>query len=471
MSGIRVASDSAELEDIFGWAKHTAAGSVFDAGELGPLDVSEANPGPYRQAPYRASYRAGYAHRSGYYLRDFAHQAVGAQLLGLQHHNADMLNALLATATAERGGWPVWALNFDGETPLAIDYRSPDEFVRELPAIFEMVELIHVLYRWTGDPRLLGHRSFWRHTLDSFVAAHDTHCPNSVAESSGLGIFDGAASYNEHPTARFREAGDAFGSQYAATLHAAALERANGDSKTAERYESVARALAWYFRSTWSRNGNGEAIVNGWTVDGEPVTTWGRETTWFMPLKGLLADDPRTEGLLADIDRLCQDPVGAPANIEALTYLPDLYLRHGNADTAWRWMRHIHARRNDPHVVQQQGANGSYPEVSFTLVSQVIGGLLGVQPNAPGQSVTTRASLPAEVSRLEAFGIPFGEGTIDVGSADGTLWLRNGTRQELDWRIFTGPRSSYQDPHLDSPGTHVPVLTLASGERRFVPAA
>ncbi|MGM9055260.1 hypothetical protein ACTFE7_03995, partial [Campylobacter jejuni] len=65
---------------------------------------------------------------------------------------------------------------------------------------------------------------------------------------SGLGIFDGAASYNEHPTARFREAGDAFGAQYAATLHAAALERAGGNAEAAERYERTARELAEYFR-------------------------------------------------------------------------------------------------------------------------------------------------------------------------------------------------------------------------------
>ena len=466
MSKVRLESDSGELEEIFEWAKRTAAESVFADGILGPLDVSEVNPGPYRQAPYRASYRAGYAHRSGYYLRDFAHQAVGAQLLGWQHHNAGMLNALLETATTEHGGWPVWALNFDGETPLAIDYRTPHEFVREVPAIFEMVELVHVLYRWTGDAKLLEHRDFWRNTLGSFVAAHDTHRPNGVAEGSGLGIFQGAASYNEHPTARFREAGDAVGAQYAATLHAAALERACGEPEAAAQFEHTGQALASYFRGTWSHSGNDDAVVNGWTIDGEPVTEWGRETTFFMPLKGLFAGDPRSVPLLEDIDRLCSDPVGAPANIEALTYVPDLYLRHGDANTAWRWIRQIYARRNDPHDVPQQGVNGSYPEVSFTLVSQIVGGLLGVQPNAASRSVTTRTILPAGVSRLEAFDIPFGEGTIDVGASDGTLWLRNGTEHPLGWQIFAGTRTDFHDPHLDEPGTAAPTLTLDPGERR-----
>lgn len=463
MSGIRVESDCAELADMFAWAKLTAAESVFDDGAMGPLDVSEAHPAPWEQARYRASYRAGYAHRSGYYLRDFVHQAVGAQLLGWQHHNADMLACLLATATEQHGGWPVWALNFDGATPLAIDYRSPQEFVREVPAIFEMVELVHTLFRWTGDPELLQHSRFWRNTLGPFVEAHDTHRPNGVAEGSGLGIFQGAASYNEHPTARFREAGDAFGAQYAATLHAAALERAGGDCAAAAGFEQTAATLASYFRDSWSRGADGQ-LVNGWTVDGEQVTEWGRETTFFMPLKGLLDGDPRSGPLLADIDRLCQDPVGAPANIEALSYIPDLFLRHGDADTAWRWMRHIYGRRNDPHVVPQQGANGSYPEVSFTLASQIVAGLLGVQPNAAANAVTTRTVLPAGVGRLEAFDIPFGTGSIDVGARDGTVWLRNGTGRPLTWHVAAPDQSGFQDPHLDRAGEPVRSVLVHAGE-------
>lgn len=475
-SGIRIDSDNRELTEMFAWAARTAAESVVSDAETGPLDVSEAHPGPYRQAAYQASYRAGYAHRSGYYLRDFAHQAVGAQLLGWQRHNTGMLRALLATATAEHGGWPVWALNFDGQTPLAIDYRGPQEFVREVPAIFEMVELVHVLYRWTGDETLLAHRAFWRNTLGAFVEAHDTHRPNGVAEGSGRGIFEGAASYNEHPTARFREAGDAFSAQYAATRHAAALERACRDVEAAEVYERTAHRLAEYFRSTWSRTGGAEdAIVNGWTVDGQPTTAWGRETTFFMPLKGLVAGDPRSSALLDEIDRLCADPVGAPANIEALTYVPDLYLRHGDADTAWQWMRQIYARRNDPHEVPQQGLNGSYPEVSFTLVAQIVGGLLGLQPNAAGCSVITRTVLPAGVSRLAAFEVPFGDGTIDVGASapgtpDGILWLRNGTTKPLHWRIARNTEPGFQDPHLDRRGSPEGAVTLEPGERRTVAA-
>jgi len=467
MRTIRLESDSAELKEIFAWAKRTAAASVVDDGATGPLDVSEAHPGPHRQAQYRASYRAGYAHRSGYYLRDFVHQAVGAQILGWQRHNAGMLNALLATATTEHGGWPVWALNFDGETPLAIDYRSPQQFVREVPAIFEMVELVHVLYRWTGDAALLEHRDFWRNTLGSFVSTHDIHRPNGVAEGSGMGIFEGAASYNEHPTAQFREAGDAFGAQYAATLHAAELERASGEPGAGAQLEQTAAELAAYFRTMWSR-GNDDVIVNGWTVDGEPVTEWGRETTFFMPLKGLFDGDPRSGPLLADIDRLCSDPAGAPANIEALTYLPDLFLRHGDADTAWRWIRHIYGLRDEPHVVPHQGLNGSYPEVSFTLVSQIITGLLGVHPNAAGNSVTTRSLLPAGVERIEAFDIPFGEGTIDVGVSAGTLWLRNGTEHLLHWEVFAGNSSDFKDPHIGGSGAL--TLKLAPGERRSTTA-
>ncbi|MGX5696278.1 hypothetical protein ACWKWP_08785, partial [Agromyces soli] len=264
---LRIETDDAALAEMFAWAERTARSFVIADGARGPLDVSEAAPPPYPRGVYRASYHAGYRFRSGYYLRDFAHQALGAQLLGLAEENRSMLDSFVRTATPEHGGWPVWALNFDRVTPLAIDYRGPDRFVRELPAAFELVELVHVLYRWTGDRALLEHRGHWRRTLGDFVERRDALRPNGVAEAGGPGIFDGAASYNERPGEHLLEAGDGIATQYAALRHAAALERAVASSGVAaERADASARAAAYEhdadrlaaeFAEQWSRPGGG----------------------------------------------------------------------------------------------------------------------------------------------------------------------------------------------------------------------
>ena len=50
-----------------------------------------------------------------------------------------MLRAFAASATAGRKWYPLWALNFDG-SPFKLDYAGDHSFVREVPAVFELVE-------------------------------------------------------------------------------------------------------------------------------------------------------------------------------------------------------------------------------------------------------------------------------------------------------------------------------------------
>ncbi|GAA1777752.1 hypothetical protein [Agromyces lapidis] len=483
MSALRIETDDAALAEMFAWATSTARRFVVEEGSTGPLDVSEATPPPYLQAVYRAGYHAGYAFRSGYYLRDFAHQAVGAQLLGLGRENRAMLDSFIRTATPEHGGWPVWALNFDGVTPLAIDYHGPGRFVRELPAAFELVELVHVLYRWSGDRTLGGHREHWRRTLGEFVAERDVLRPNGVAEAGGPGIFDGAASYNERPGEHLLEAGDGIGAQYAALRHAAALELALGEKASAREFGRAAESLAAEFTTRWGRvpAAPDEAttaragavafggLVSAWLADGRPVAEWLREATWFLPLKGLLTeDDARREAVLDEIDAACRDE-RAPSNIEALSYLPDVFLRHGRADAAYAWMREIHARRDDPHEVPQQVANGDYPELAFALVGQIVAGLLGLEPDAGSRRIATRPALPSGIRRLVAIGVPFGRGLIDVGWAEGEgHWLENRTPDELLWSPNRTRDRRFRDPHLAVAAGEGDLVRVRPGERRTV---
>lgn len=508
MSGLRIETDDAALAAMFDWAVRTARTFVVRDGQPGQLDVSEASAPPYRRSVYRASYHAGYRFRSGYYLRDFAHQAVGAQLLGLGDENRSMLDSFIRTATPEHGGWPVWALNFDRVTPLAIDYHGPERFVRELPAVFELVELVNVLYRWTGDRALLGHRDHWRRTLGEFVATRDRQRPNGVAEAGGPGIFDGAASYNERPGEHLLEAGDGIAAQYAALRHAAELERAlgwTGDGPAgqdrpgmsgafdpvddadaaahADRFRAAAAALADEFAARWGRPPavrHAEAtaqpvfdeLVSAWRADGTAVVDWLKEATWFLPLKGLLADDdPRCGRLLDAIDAACRDAATAPANIEALSYLPDLFLRHGRPDAAYAWMLAIHARRDEAHEVPQQGPNGDYPELSFALVGQIGQGLLGLEPDAGAGRISTRPALPAPVRRFEVHGVPFGRGTLAVGWAEHEgHWLENGTRDDVLWHPVLPRGLGFRDPHLGEPVVAGDLVRVRPGERCTVPA-
>ncbi|MFF9475124.1 hypothetical protein ACF1E9_21195 [Streptomyces roseolus] len=402
----RVASSDPEVTAMFDWASGKANGWVHLPGTEGPLNADERQTGGDGTGVYAPSYWAGYANRSGYYSRDTAHQLSGAAALGLHAENKAMLRAFASSATAEHAYYPVWALNFDNRTYLSIDYRRPDLFVREVPAVFELVQKAEEAYRWTGDRSYLDDPALWefyRHATEEFVALHDGRKDNGsrvrVAEGTGKGIFQGVASYNEQSDEPLTEAGDAIGSQYQAYRAMASLARAKGDTGLAADFARRARELKRYFNSEWSGTGSGADMVRGYTTDGKPLTGWGKENSWFMPMKGIVDPGARREAYLDYIEEQTAG-AGRPDNIEALTYLPDTFFANGRPDAAWAWMRHVYAERDVQHVNSRQGTNGDYPEVSFALVGQTVQGLLGVTPDAPARALSTQSRLPADMEWL-----------------------------------------------------------------------
>ncbi|KAA6224496.1 hypothetical protein CP973_18035 [Streptomyces albofaciens JCM 4342] len=431
----RVSSSDPVLVELFAWAKRKANSWVHLAGTVGPLNVDERQPSGSGTAAYAPSYWAGYAHRSGYYARDTAHQVVGAQILGLNEENKTMLGSFAVSAVAAHAYYPVWAYNFDARTYLSIDYHSADSFVREVPAPFELVEKTEQAYRWSGDAFYIDGTmwDFCRHTVTEFVEKHDRLKPNGVAEGTGRGIFQGVASYNEGSGEQLVEAGDAFASQYRAYLAASALAAARGEDGQAARYAGRAAELRRYFHHGWVAN-QGAAMTRAYDLSGAPLSGWGRENSWFMPMKRLLLPGPRNDAYLDYIDEMAGG-AGKPVNIEAITYLPDTFFANDRDQQAWKWMRYVHDHRDDRHPVAAQGINGDYPEVAFTLVSQTVEGLMGFRPDAPRARVTTRSHLPRGIDWVRADHIPVGDGFFDLRH-DGThrSRLTNGTSKAYVWQ-------------------------------------
>ncbi|RKN55238.1 hypothetical protein D7193_11065 [Micromonospora costi] len=415
---LTVASSSAQLADAVNWARARALEHV-QTGKHGSVNGNGSNPGT-GEADYIPSYWAGYAHRTAFYSRDFVHQAAGGHLLGLKEENKSMLTAFASTANEARAWYPLWALNFDG-SPYNVDYRSDTNFVREVPAVFELVQEAEEQYRWTGDTGYLDDPVLWQYytrAVTDFVALHDTQLPNGVAEGTGRGIFQGAASYNERGDQAVIEAGDGLASQYRAYLAYAYLAREKGDAGTAAAFEQKAAALKRYFEDDWGVVRDAWEYVRGRGPANEPYTGFGRENSVFYALKELLdASDKRTWDYLEYLDRMYVED--RPPNIEATTYVPDALFNYGFDEQAWTWMKDIIAKLHLPHEVPTQGTNGDYPETSFTLVSQTVEGLAGVRPNAPEHAVSVRSHLPAEIGWLDLDHIRVGEHDFGVRH-DGT---------------------------------------------------
>lgn len=367
-----------------------------------------------RDPAFLPSYWAGLTDRPMFYSRDLAHQMLGAHLLGLDAENLAMLRHFAASATAARRWYPLWAFNFDG-TPAAIDYHSDGDFVREVPAPFELVEKAVEQYRWTRDERLLRAPElvgFLRTTMTHFVDAHDP-LGTGVAGEAGTGdIFAGTATYNEAAEPPYlRLAADGMASQWAAHRAIGTLEGVV-DAGYVEWNRERAKQLAEMFSTDWWLPGE-QHYATGFTVDG-PVARFGLESTWFPAVKGIMRPDQRAEAHLTFLS----SAVGSrpPANIEAITYLPEAFLNYGRDAEALHWIRHL------------AGSRAEYPEVPFTHVAHLAVGLTGLAPGPAPQTVHTRSHLPAG-EWLSAAAVPIGDSLIGVcqeGRESTELWVTSG---------------------------------------------
>ena len=412
---ITIVTSNKKLEQAFSWAKVKARSYVL-TGKRGVVNASEQSKGDGDVA-YIPSYWAGYPHRTAFYSRDYCHQMSGAHLLGLQKENYVMLRSFARTANASRKWYPLWAINFDG-SDYTLDYRNDNSFVREVPAVFELVEKGYRQYLWTGNDSLISDPVLWSYyskAVTDFVALHDMRLPNGVAEGDGSGsIFRGTASFNEADDVPFLEAGDGIACQYQAFLSYARMLKARGDANGAAIYLKKAADLKSYFNTQWSKASGADGYVRGYNAEGKPVLGFGKENSWFMPMKLITEPSKKNDAYLDYISQSLADSAQCPPNVEALTYLPDTYFAYNRVKEGWYWMERIIDGCNQSHVVSQGGRNGDYPEVSFVIISGVVENLMGVEPNAPRHSMATVSRLPAEVSTLGVKNIPMGDHLVNV---------------------------------------------------------
>ncbi|AMM19453.1 hypothetical protein AX769_03965 [Frondihabitans sp. PAMC 28766] len=310
-----------------------------------------------------------------FYSRDLAHQALGAHLLGLDDENFAMFRHFARSATERRRLYPLWAFNFDG-SPAAVDYHSDDDFVRETPAVFELVEKSLEQFLWTRDARWLDDPDlarFARATVTRFADLHDVQGTGIAGEKGGRDIFAGSPTYNEASgTPDIQVAADALASQWAA-MRLFALVAANGEEQL-ELLDEVERIKSLFEHEWW----HDDHYITGRTATG-PIVHFANEPSWFPAVKGLLDfDSERATNHLAFLSRNLQ--VSPPGNIEAFTYLPEAFHRYGQDDEALAWIIHLLESR------------ALYPEVSFTLIAHLATGLTGLQPNLDG-SVATRSHI------------------------------------------------------------------------------
>lgn len=433
---ITIDSSNAKIKEAFTWAVPKALNYV-QTGKRGLINKDERGT-PTSINDYIPSYWAGYAHRYAFYARDMAHQTAGAHLIGLDEENLTMFRAFASTSNEARKWYTLWALNFDG-SPFLLDYRGDNNFVREIPAVFELVEKAYQQYLWTGNDAYINDPVLWNFytkAVTDFIELHDGKKPNGVAEGAeNGGIFNGTPTYNERGEERLIEAGDGIATQYQAFVAYAKMLAVKGMNEEAARFEQKAAQLKAYFNEEWGVKEGVAEYVRGYDKAGTAFSGFGKEGSWFMPMKLITEPGPKNDAFLAYIDEMVQTPAEAPKNIEAYTYLPDTFFPYGKNDIAWKWMQYIIDRRDQPHEVRTQGTNGDYPEVSYTIIGHTVEGLMGIKPNAPGHGVATLSRLPSAIEWLELNHVPVGGHELKVKheGATKTTLRHNEGQANLTW--------------------------------------
>ncbi|SIN79079.1 hypothetical protein [Agromyces cerinus] len=362
------------------------------------------------------SYWAGLTDRPMFYSRDVAHQALGAHFIGLDEENFTMLRHFAASATPARRYFPLWSFHFDGR-PARIDYRTDRRFVRETPVVFELVERSLDMYLWTGDDRYLDDpamQAFYENTLTRFTELHDPFGWRIAGASGTRDIFTGTATYNEGPKGPgLRVAGDGIASQWAALARAATVFDGSALGLAALREAEHIQAR---FEDSWWDSARGH-YATGFTARGASHE-FAFEPSWFPAVKSLMAPDRAQRHLDFVAANLRETP---PPNIEAFTYLPEAFFAYGRDAEAIRWIRHLIDSRDD------------YPEVSFSVIAHLLGGLTGLRAVAP-RVLETRSHLPD--GDVEARGVPYRDHRLDIrheGGTRSTLTVHGGTAP-LVWR-------------------------------------
>lgn len=401
-SPITLDSPNKTLNDGFNWAKNRALGLVFYPGN--PMLGHEAEWWRLSDSTHNTlipGYWGAYLNRESYYNRDIAHQSDGAHLLGLDIETFNMLKTFAETSTrTDQHYWPLWAMSSYG-----LMYYIDGTGFRELPSPFDVIHKCYKQYLWTGNPNWINDttlNNYYTTTTGNFLTDHAVVWNDAdpskeqpvVYKKSNYGEF--SATYTEDSTDAFVCAGDSLALEYQSLLAYAGILKAQGNTTAATIWENRANRLKNYFEAHWYDSYTGR-YIRGFNVNGGYKSDWGHENSIFMPLNGLGDYGPKTDAYLAFID--ANDD---PLNVEATTYLPEMYYKYNKTSAAWNWINKTLTDKN------------TYPEVSFTAISNIIEGMMGIQPDAPNKKVATISRLTPDVPWVQVNHIPVGSNDIKV---------------------------------------------------------
>ena len=99
-------------------------------------------------------------------------------------------------------------------------------------------------------------------------------------------------------------------------------------------------------------------------------------------------------------------------------------------------MKHIISQKDLPHEHKSQGTNGDYPEISFSFISHVIEGMMGISVNAVTGEIVVTPCLPKEIEDIRLFDLNFGDYSADVFIENNEITVHSHGKKTLIYKSF-----------------------------------
>jgi hypothetical protein len=404
---IRISSSDTTLVKIFNWAQKTSNGYVGkDSDPVGPW------------------YEAALPKREAFCIRDVSHQCIGNEILWQGKQNLNMFRKFTENISETKDYCSYWEINRYNR-PAPVDYASDQDFWYNLNASFDIIDACWKLYEWTGNKVYIEDPvfdKFFQLTLNQYVEKWQLQPDKIMDRPAFMNLKPGTKKYRyargipsyDESQDDITVSGDLLGMIYNGYKTYAKMLKLRGDSGTGERYAREAARYRHLIDSLWW-NEPAQSYYAFYKSD-KKFNTGGISNSEFLIWYGVIEDPARIIKSLRDIGN---------SQVEVLSYLPMMFYRYGFNREGYDYLVKIfHDKRR------------MYPEASSGAIEGIVRGLMGVEPSAAENRITTCPRLSPGQAGVSVENIPVFTGLISVRheSAAKTTFA-NKSDQPVTWRV------------------------------------
>jgi hypothetical protein len=354
-----------------------------------------------------------------------------------------MLRRFAESISASRDWCGYWEITKENK-PAPADYKNDQDFWYNLPANFDVLCACYRQYLWTRDRSYLDSPflDFYQHSLTDYITRWDRDgdgIPDQFPSEKTRGI----PTYVEDFRQPVSEGADLVAAQYGAYLAYASLQSERKNEAEAAIYRRKARQLRDHFNATWW-NAKDSNYYLAKLPDGsfrpdleQSIGNSEAEFVLMFELPDSMEKIHAALGQLLENKQAQAQPAQQIGGVEGRSYLPSILYQYGDVELAYEKL----ADMWDPELARRE-----YPEVSFTVVGNIVAGLMGVSPLQETRTLETFSRLPAGTEWAEVEDIPVFGNLVAIRQTERhKTFLKNISGDTFTWRA-------------SFPGTHDKLL-------------